>query len=332
MAGSILVTQRYCPTSRPASRKSFFRRLSSAVLRLFLLTGAAYALSLLVFGFWPSGGSPAREKTLRQELAGYASLHGERSIPVFLVNNGVHVDLALPARQIVTTQAGRFSIDWEHIFLFTAAPETMRLMPSALAYPALPRKEDRYSPPSRVLAAVQPNRPLPRTQANRPLPGAAEAHNPLVQENNWAVIGWGHKEFYTTTPTWADLRPGVALRAAMGGESILHVDMYQGRIHESNEVRLLFLTEDEYIALHDYIQHSIRRDASGLPQLAPAPPTLPRARFIEGNGRFSVINTCNTWVAGALWAVNQPGPRWTTLPFFLMYHVPPQPQATNASG
>lgn len=307
------MTQQYRTTSRSGYRKSFFRRFCSVFLRLLLLTGATYALSLLVFGVWPSGGDPTREKALRQERGEYASLRNERSIPVFLVNNGVHVDLALPVHHDIVTPAGRFSISWDHIFQLTTAPEAMRLMPSALTYPPLPRKENRL-PHTATSTSLPP--------ASRPLPSPAPAHNAQVETSNWVLIGWGHKEFYTTTPTWADLRPGVALRAATGGESILHVALYQGQIHESDDVRLLFLTEDEFVSLHDYIQRTIRRDASGLPQLAPSPATLPATKFIEAHGRFSLINTCNTWIAGALWAVNQPGPRWTTVPFFLMYHVP----------
>jgi len=47
------------------------------------------------------------------------------------------------------------------------------------------------------------------------------------QSADWIAVGWGDKNFYLNTPTWADLTASTALKAVSGlSESAIHTTYY----------------------------------------------------------------------------------------------------------
>ena len=62
--------------------------------------------------------------------------------------------------------------------------------------------------------------------------------------NRWIAFGWGDKEFYLNTPTWADLTVSTAVRSATGlNSTALHVT-YRDRINiDSTNCIKLYLTK-----------------------------------------------------------------------------------------
>ena len=142
----------------------------------------------------------------------------------------------------------------------------------------------------------------------------------------YVYIGWGQREFYLNTPTWADVRLPLLLRAAMGAPAAVHVEYAPAPNLAGLEpdYAILRLTPDEYAALARFILSGLPRGPDGLTLRIPAPGYGDYDAFYEAGGQFSLFNTCNTWAADALHAAGQAAPRWTNLAWFVLYHLQKQ--------
>lgn len=148
------------------------------------------------------------------------------------------------------------------------------------------------------------------------------------------AVGWGARDFYLATPTWAEVRPGVALRALAFAPAALHVDVMAGPPLADADTRVLRLARQGYRGLVAFVAASLLRDAAGRPVPIPVhgnadngnaghgPSYGPGSLFYEATGRFSPLRTCNTWAADALAAAGARAPLWTPLPQFVLHHLP----------
>ena len=136
-------------------------------------------------------------------------------------------------------------------------------------------------------------------------------------------IGWGQREFYLNTPTWADVRLPLLLRAAAGASAAMHVEYAPAPDLAGLEpdYAILRLTPDEYAALARFILSDLPRGPDGQALRIAAPGFGAYDAFYEAGGLFSLFNTCNTWTARALRAAGQAAPRWTNLAWFVLYHL-----------
>jgi uncharacterized protein (TIGR02117 family) len=112
---------------------------------------------------------------------------------------------------------------------------------------------------------------------------------------DWVMFGWGDRDFYLETPTWAELRPTTALSAFIGsGETVIHVD----HIRTPKDIKAIYpirLTSEEYGKL----VHSI--DAQFAPGANPAIPGYGQYdAFYPAQGRYSLAHTCNIWLGNRL--------------------------------
>jgi len=132
--------------------------------------------------------------------------------------------------------------------------------------------------------------------------------DPRYADYDHIEIGWGDRQFYMQTPTWADLRPITLLRAAIGsGDTLIHIDHIPAP-QPGERVRAIMLSPDQY-----------RRLAAAI-----------RAQFITGGkhhhgyggwdafyearGRYSAIHTCNAWTGDMLRAAGIRIGVWTPFP------------------
>ena len=111
---------------------------------------------------------------------------------------------------------------------------------------------------------------------------------------DWVMFGWGDRDFYLETPTWADVRPATLLSAFIGsGKTAIHVDHLRSP-EDIETIRPVRLTAAQY----DKLTHSI--DA----QFAPASSAIPGYgiydAFYPARGRYSLVNTCNVWTGNRL--------------------------------
>lgn len=124
------------------------------------------------------------------------------------------------------------------------------------------------------------------------------------------AFGWGDRQFYLETPTWADLRVSTALVALSGlGRAALHVEYLEHR-PAGERAACTRLAPDQHRALVDYIQSSFRQDADGRVQRIDAPGYGSADAFYEAHGAFSLFVTCNEWVRRGLSASGVRAPAW----------------------
>lgn len=125
-------------------------------------------------------------------------------------------------------------------------------------------------------------------------------------------VGWGAKAFYLQVPRWRDLTARVAAQALFGaGGTALHV-AYEPEPEAGRDCARLMLDEAQYARLAAFVRASARRGADG--RFAPVATRTRYGRrdaFYEGTGRYSPVNTCNTWANRALKAAGQRCCLWT---------------------
>lgn len=114
----------------------------------------------------------------------------------------------------------------------------------------------------------------------------------------WLEVGWGDRAFYQARePTL-----GMALRAAFGSASVLHVVAVEGPLETffgGAEIVELALSHEGMTALIRFVAATVAR--GGGARAAPlGPGRYGRSAFYPARGTYSLLNTCNTWVAEAL--------------------------------
>jgi uncharacterized protein (TIGR02117 family) len=107
-------------------------------------------------------------------------------------------------------------------------------------------------------------------------------------------IGWGERGFYLETPTWADVRPGTVLAAAIGSDhTVMHVDHLPFPASDADN-RIITVRPAEYRRLAAFIRASFR------PRGWHRTGYFAADAFYDARGRYSAFRTCNTWTGDAL--------------------------------
>lgn len=119
-------------------------------------------------------------------------------------------------------------------------------------------------------------------------------------------VSWGERGVFLDTPEWTDLSPIAAIRAATGGEGLLHVAHYI-RPAPSDTARMVMLRPAEYARLVSAIERQVH-------------PANRRTRFAgyedwdafyAAPGRYHLGNTCNQWTSDTLAAAGMRIGVWT---------------------
>ncbi len=134
-------------------------------------------------------------------------------------------------------------------------------------------------------------------------------------------IGWGDKGFYLDTPTWAELKPSTAVKAAFWmSESAMHCTFYE-RMIEGEDCVKVSLTSEQYINLVNFIKEKFDYDAQGKVMLIPTDAVYgENDSFYDAKGRYSFLETCNTWTNEGLKEAGQKAALWTISDFGIFDH------------
>lgn len=122
---------------------------------------------------------------------------------------------------------------------------------------------------------------------------------PKVPDNaEFIAIGWGDKEFYLGIPTWADLTVPVAISAVTGqNDTLLHVEyLTRGDLYHYYQ---LPLNTEQYQQLSQHILASAELK-EGKTQVVANAHNGAQDSYYEAVGRYTLFNTCNTWLASRL--------------------------------
>jgi uncharacterized protein (TIGR02117 family) len=161
----------------------------------------------------------------------------------------------------------------------------------------------------------------------RPLVPGKDLKDPRWGNGDYVAIGYGNREVYLNTPTWADLKPGDALAAAFGtGSSLVHAD-HDNHPEAGPAQRPITLSRDEYRRLVAYIRGSFRLDAAGNTIAIPGRGYGASDAFYEATGTYTALHTCNEWTGGALRAAGVRTGLWTPLSASLMWRLDAPPSA-----
>lgn len=134
------------------------------------------------------------------------------------------------------------------------------------------------------------------------------------------AIGWGDREFYLNTPTWADLTASRAVGALLGGNrALIHVSYLQ-RGQLGNGAYKLQLSQAQYLQLVNYVRAAL-----------PSGRAIPVAgahygdndAFYDAEGGYNLFETCNTWTGRGLRRAGVTVSHWTPFDFNVVWHLQP---------
>ena len=134
-------------------------------------------------------------------------------------------------------------------------------------------------------------------------------------------VGWGDRAFYESP----DAGVSLAFKAAFSSAaSVLHVAGFDRPASESfprSEIVAIDLSVRGMQSLSRFVSRAYARDAAGQP-IELGPGLYHGSRFYAATGRYSLVYTCNTWIADALRAGGCPiTPAWAVTASNLLYQA-----------
>ena len=139
------------------------------------------------------------------------------------------------------------------------------------------------------------------------------------------AVGWGEREVFLETATWADLKASTALRIALrGGDGLMRVAHYVRPAAGENH-RWIRLRPEEYLRLVERIENALPALADG-EKRASYDSYEQGARHYDALGRYTLANTCNQWVGDTLAHAGIEMGRWTPLANGVMRWIPVRTQ------
>jgi len=139
---------------------------------------------------------------------------------------------------------------------------------------------------------------------------------------DYLAFGYGNRDFYLNTKTWADLSVPTALSAGFGrGSSLVHVDHVWSPTPDEYQ-KPLRITRDQYRRLAGFIRTSFVLGRDGEPILLPGRGYGPSDAFYEAAGTYNAARTCNEWTGEALRAAGVKTGIWTPFADSIMWRLP----------
>jgi uncharacterized protein (TIGR02117 family) len=136
----------------------------------------------------------------------------------------------------------------------------------------------------------------------------------------FVAIGWGDREFYLHTPTWADLTARRAFGALFGANaSLLHVT-WLTRAQLRQGAYAMPLSPRQYLQLMAHVRESLPRGAA---RPVPGAGYGAEDAFYEALGSYHLFETCNTWTGRGLRRAGVPVSRWTPFDFNVVGRLTP---------
>lgn len=137
------------------------------------------------------------------------------------------------------------------------------------------------------------------------------------------AFGWGNKEFYVDTRTYADLKAGTVFRAVFWpSATCMHVEMWDDADTRPG-ARTVRISHEQYRRLVEHVLGTFRRDEGG--RFLPIKGGAYGANdaFYHANGSYHALNTCNCWAGRGLKAAGVRTGWFTPLPRTVTLYMPP---------
>ena len=116
--------------------------------------------------------------------------------------------------------------------------------------------------------------------------------------DRYMSFGWGEENFYLNTPTWNDLTYKNAFTALFFiTPSLINVSAHSYRDRHWTDIAL---SAEELCRMNEFIAKTFKYDESGGKIKLESGLYPVTERFYKANGKYTLFNTCNTWVNSAL--------------------------------
>lgn len=127
------------------------------------------------------------------------------------------------------------------------------------------------------------------------LPALAEAFG----DGDFVEFGWGDEAFYRAPQATLGLALQALFRSPAAALHVVKITGDPRRRFAASEVIAVRVTADGYRQLLAFVAGAFSRSAAG-DLLLLGPGQYGESRFYQAEGRYSLLYTCNTWVAEAL--------------------------------
>ncbi|MFN8257938.1 MAG: TIGR02117 family protein [Bacteroidales bacterium] len=142
----------------------------------------------------------------------------------------------------------------------------------------------------------------------------------LKTDYKFIAFGWGDKEFYMNTPTWADLKIKTALKAAfLFDESVLQVRGIDYKPKESKNTIRIFLSDKQLNELNNYIYTSFK--INDLTEPVEIKISESSYHYFEAEKRYSVFFTCNNWTSKGLKLAGIKNSLWAPFDWSVLFYL-----------
>ncbi len=136
------------------------------------------------------------------------------------------------------------------------------------------------------------------------------------QNDQYLAFGWGDKNFYLNTPTWADLTFNNAFQAVfLKGPTLVHLTRYTENQIDWVEIKV---NQKQLHKLNKYIFNSFYFDSKNQKVLLNNKGYFYNDDFYEAIGNFTCFKTCNSWVNSGLKKSEIKSCLWTPFDFGLI--------------
>ncbi len=137
-----------------------------------------------------------------------------------------------------------------------------------------------------------------------------------TQDEKYFSFGWGDENFYLNTPTWNDLTFGNAFKALfLKGSTLIHLTRYK---HKRKLWLKINISDIELSKMNQFISVSFKKGTDGRKIMIKNRGYSTNDDFYKAVGRYSLFNTCNSWVNRAFKESGLKSCYWTPFAFGLM--------------
>ena len=135
-------------------------------------------------------------------------------------------------------------------------------------------------------------------------------------------FGWGDKDFYLNTPTWADLKWDIALKALfLPTPALMHITYIREKPVETSLTKKIIISDAQYEKLIQYLTSSFHKNEDSSFILIYVPSKSNYENYYEANGSYNFINTCNNWTNQGLKYIGIKTATWAPFDKCVLYHL-----------
>lgn len=136
-----------------------------------------------------------------------------------------------------------------------------------------------------------------------------------VSGYRYVAFGWGNRQFYLETPTWADVRVTTVAKASIGlGGNALRADLLYELPPPSPQCRRFRISREQYARISQAIRDTMKLSEKGRATPIQGAHYLDSDAFYEATGRYHLFNTCNVWTGRILKDAGIRVGLWTPFP------------------